>query len=46
VLDRVLDDRLQDQARHERAARRGIEIERDAQAIREARGLDFEVPRE
>ena len=43
MLDRVLDERLQDQPRHFGVERLGIDLELDRQAILEARLLDLEV---
>ena len=46
VLDRVLDERLQEQGRHERVERLGLDVEPHDQAIGEARLLDLEVLRQ
>ena len=43
VLDRVLDERLQQQVRHQRVERVGLDVEADDEAIGEARLLDLEV---
>ena len=43
MLDRVLHERLQDQARHFRVERVRIDLEVDAEAILETRLLDLEV---
>ena len=43
VLDRILDERLQNQPRHFGVERLGIDVEPDRQAILEARLLDLEV---
>ncbi len=46
VLDRVLDERLQDEVGHERVERLGLHVEAHDQAIGEARLLDLEVLRQ
>ena len=46
MLDRVLDERLQDEVRHERVERLGLDVEADNQAVGEARLLDLDVLRE
>ena len=43
MLDRVLDDRLEDQVRDPRAAQVGRDVERHPQPVLEARLLDLEV---
>ena len=47
VLDRVLDEGLQEERRHERVRGRRVEVLREAEAVPEAHALDREVaPRE
>ena len=43
VADGVLDERLQQQVRHQRVERLGIDLDRDAQPAAEPRLLDLEV---
>ena len=43
VLDRVLDQRLQQQRRYQRIERLGLDVVADHQAVGETRTLDFEV---
>ena len=43
VLDRILDERLEQQHRDTRVGGRGVDVERDDQPVAEARALDVEI---
>src|SRR5688572_11960733 len=43
MTNRVLDERLQNQVRHERQPRPGLDLELDRQPLTESRTLDVEV---